>query len=245
MKIKIFLLLLFFSLFLPIKNAQAENLRSDSYYIQFGNFNMTSGKKSGETYTVTDTVGGMAIGPYGQYGSSQYFIGSGFQYIYQIDRFTFSISKLSIDLGELFYGSFGTDSHSITITTNGASGYKIYAFESTPLRFKEEPNAEIVDTTCDNNDCDESQAAVWTDPSKDGFGFNLTGSSDIASDFSNATYFRQFANNEASEAMQEIMGSNNVALNQSATVTYQAAPSGDQSAGTYTTNIVFVAVPGY
>lgn len=240
----VLLLLSGLSLF-TAQQLQAENLRSDSYYLQFGNFNMTSGKKVGDSYVLTDTVGGLAIGPYGQYGTTNYFIGSGFQYIYQIDRFTFSISKLSINLGELFYGSFGTDSHDLTITTTGASGYQIYAFESRPLTHLQNSALSIVDTTCDANDCDESQAGVWLNATQDGFGFNLSGSADIAGDFLNSSYFRQFANNQSGEAMQAIMGSDNVALQETATVTYQAAPAGDQAAGEYNTNIVFVAVPGY
>ncbi len=241
----LFSLFLFSAVFLGVFGGlvQAENMESDSYRIQFGNFNMASGKRSGSTFTLTDTMGGLAVGPYGQYGSTSYFIGSGFQYIYQIDYFHFSISKLNIDFGELFAGSFKTDSHTISITTTGAGGYGIYAFENHPLQHI--AGTPIVpDTTCDANDCDESLAASWTDATKPGFGFNVNGP-EAAVDFVNGNYFRQFANNEASESMQQIMGSTNVALNDIATVTYKAAPQGDQAAGNYQTSIVFVAVPGY
>jgi len=225
----------------------AEEMKSDSYKIQFGNFNMGSGRRDGDTYILSDTMGGLAVGPYGQYGSSNYFIGSGFQYVYQIDYFFFSISKLSIELGELFPDSFKTDSHTINVTTNGASGYNIYVFENHPLRQIttdiSDPD-DINDTTCDSNDCDESIAGLWTNPSNAGFGFNASGD-DVVSDFINSNYFRQFANNEAGESMQVIMGSNNVALNRTATITYKAAMPGNQAAGNYQTSVVFVAVPGY
>lgn len=243
---------------------KAEEMQSDSYKIQFGNFNMASGQRSSDSYTLSDTMGGLAVGPYGQYGSSSYFIGSGFQYVYQIDYFFFSISKLNINLGELFADSFKTDSHTISVTTNGASGYQLYVFENHPLRLigavGPSPSTDIQDTTCDLS-CDESVAGMWTDPSKAGFGFNLSaivlpnsslagdtfniGDDDVADDFINSNYFRQFANNEAGESMQAIMGSDNVALESAATVTYKAAMPGNQSAGAYQTSIVFVAVPGY
>ncbi len=222
---------------------QAENMESNSYRIQFGNFNMGSGQRTGGGYTVSDTLGGTAVGPYGQYGSSGYFIGSGFQYVYQIDYFSFSISKLSVELGELFSGSFKTDSHTLTITTNGASGYNVYAFANHPLRLAD-GSATIPDTTCDGGTCDETTAQVWTDPNQAGFGFNVSGD-DVAADFISSNYFRQFANNEAAESMQSIMGSNNVALNRSATVTYKASMPGNQGSGDYQTSVVFVAVPGY
>lgn len=223
--------------------ALADNMESQSYKIQFGNFNMSAGKRTGDSYLLSDTMGGLAVGPYGQYGSSDYFIGSGFQYIYQIDYFVFNISKLNIELGELFAGSFKTDSHTLNITTNGASGYSVYAFENHPLKVVS--GTEIIpDTTCDASDCDETVAAPWTNPNQAGFGFNVSGD-DAATDFLNSNYFRQFANNEASESMQEIMGSTNVALDRTATVTYKASMPGSQAAGNYQTSIVFVAVPGY
>lgn len=242
----LFLLFISVSFRSPNTEVFAEEMESDSYKIQFGNFNMASGKRDGDTYILSDTMGGLAVGPYGQYGSSNYFIGSGFQYIYQIDYFFFSISKLSIDFGELFTDSFKTDSHSINITTNGVSGYNVYVFENHPLRqisVDLADAADINDTNCDAG-CDESTAGLWTNASNAGFGFNVTGD-DIASDFINSNYFRQFANNETGENMQSIMGSDNVALNRSATINYKAAMPGNQAAGNYQTSIVFVAVPGY
>lgn len=241
MKSKIILFLLFCLLFSG--QVLAEDMQSDSYKIQFGNFNMSSGRKVSGSYVLSDTMGGLAVGPYGQYGSSNYFIGSGFQYVYQIDYFNFSISKLNIDLGGLFAGSFGTDSNTITITTNGASGYNVYAFENHPLQLSNSSET-INDTTCDANNCDETVAASWTDPDQAGFGFNVSGTG-AATDFINANYFRQFANNEASESMQQIMGSTNVALNSTATINYKASMPGNQVSGDYQTSIVFVAVPGY
>jgi len=253
-KIKKMKIKLFFSLFLFFilsfcdfcffaKPILAENMESNSYKIQFGNFNMSSGKETGSGYNLSNTMGGLAVGPYGQYGSTNYFIGSGFQYVYQIDYFAFSISKLNIELGELFADSFKTDSHTINITTNGASGYNVYAFENHPLKTNS-GSETIPDTTCDLTNCDETIAASWVDPTQPGFGFNVSGD-DAASDFINGNYFRQFANNEASESMQQIMGSSNVALNRSATINYKASMPGNQAAGSYQTSIVFVAVPGY
>jgi len=245
MKIKTcFLLWLFcFAFCFFVQPVWADNMQSDSYTIQFGNFNMSSGRETGDNLILSNTMGGLAVGPYGRYGSSNYFIGSGFQYVYQIDYFTFSISKLNIELGELFAGSFKTDSHTINITTNGASGYSIYVFENHPLRLTTD-TATIPDTTCNLNNCDETIAAVWTEPDQAGFGFNANGD-DVVSDFINTNYFRQFANNETSESMQVIMSSNNVALDRTATITYKASMPGSQAAGNYQTSIVFVAVPGY
>ncbi len=220
----------------------AERLESDSYLIQFGNFNVTSGEKSSTNYNVTDTVGQTAAGAYGEYGTSDYFIGAGFQYIYQIKDFSFVISDVTMNLGELAQGVFGTDSHTLTITTRGAGGYSIYAFEDHPLR--SENADEIVNTTCDTGTCTNTTAGIWTNTAISGFGFNMTGD-DIPGDFVNNTYFRPFANNEIAQAMQVVMSSNNVALDRQSTVTYQAAKAGTTAAGNYETSVSFVAVPGF
>ncbi|MBD3279482.1 MAG: hypothetical protein GF390_02095 [Candidatus Pacebacteria bacterium] len=223
----------------------ADRLESDSYVIQFGNFNMGSGERdsAGSTYHLTYTLGQTAPGPFGEYGSTSYFVGSGFQYIYQIDEFSFTISDITIDLGTLTPGSHSTDSNQLTINTRGAGGFTIYAYELHPLRLISGAD-EIPNTSCDGGGCTISNAEVWTNTSIPGFGFNVDGT-DKASDFTDTTYFRPFADEEQSEAMQAIMNSSALAINSQATVTYKAGVDENQMAGDYETSIVFVAVPGY
>ena len=222
--------------------AQAERFESDSYIIQFGNFNMTAGEKSSASYNVTDTVGQTGAGPYGEYGVSSYFIGGGFQYIYQIDEFFFQISKLNIDFGTLTPGIHATDSHTLTISTRN-QGYRVYAFEEHPLRHSGGLYT-IPDTTCDAANCDETTAGIWTTQNIAGFGFNMSGD-DIPTDFVNSTYYRQFADDSTAETMQVVMSSSNIANNRQSTVTYKAGIAGNQAAGNYETAVVYVAVPEY
>ena len=228
---------------LAFKLVQAERLESDSFVITFGNFNVTSGEKSSTNYNVTDTVGQTGAGPYGQYGSSAYFVGSGFQYIYQIDDFSFQVSKTLIDLGELVENTHSTDSHTLTITTKGAGGYSVYAFEEHPLR-QVQGSQEIPNTTCNSGICSHTAAGVWTDQTIAGFGYNMAGN-DIPGHFIDNTYFKSFADNEAAQDMQVVMSSSNVANQRQATVTYKAGAGGSQASGTYETSVVYVAVPGY
>ncbi len=238
-----FLLALLFSVFNP-SLVRADNMSSSSYYLQFGNFNMGSGEFDlGSQFGLAYTLGGTAIGPYGEYGTSQYFIGSGFQYIYQIRQFSFSLSKLAIDLGELNPGFFSTDSHTVTINTGSAGGYQVYVFENRPLTHVGQPTEQIPNTSC-NSACTKSLAGLWDNPIYDGFGYHVFGDN-TPSDFINSSYFRPFADNSLGEDMEIIMSSNNVAFDETATMTYKAAPSVLQAAGDYQTYVVFVAVPGY
>jgi hypothetical protein len=223
--------------------ALAERLESDSYVIQFGNFNMTAGEKSSTNYNVTDTVGQTGAGPFGSYGGSSYFVGSGFQYIYQIDDFSFQISQVAVDLGTLTPNTHNTASHNLTITTRGAGGYNVYAYELHPLRHSN-GSATIPDTTCNAGTCTQTTAGVWTTLTVTGFGYNMSGH-DVPAAFVDSTYYKQFADNSLAEAMQVVMSSSNIASNRTATVTYKAGVSGIQAAGNYQTGVAYIAVPGY
>lgn len=227
-----------------ITTVLADRLESDSFIIQFGNFNVTSGEKSSTSYNVTDTVGQTGAGPFGAYGSSTYFVGSGFQYIYQIDNFSFTISDVSINLGTLASGAHNTDSNVLTVSTRGAGGYTVYAYEQHPLRLSSDDTTIVPDTTCNTGTCSESDADPWTNTAIPGFGFNANGST-VPTDFVNSTYFRQFANQAGAETMQVVMDSSTIANNDTATITYKAGISGNQAAGDYATGVVYVAVPGF
>ncbi|MBP7876201.1 hypothetical protein KA012_04370, partial [Candidatus Woesebacteria bacterium] len=221
----------------------ADRFDSSSYSIQFGNFNVTSGEKSSSNYKVTDTVGQTGAGPYGQYGTNNYIIGGGFQYIYPLRDFEFSISSVAIDLGLLVPGIHSSRSHTLTVTTRGASGYKIYAFADHSLR-RQNGVTIIPHTTCDAGSCTTSSAQLWSNQTIPGFGYNMTGQ-DIPVDFATSNYFRPFADKSLGQPMQVVMSSSALAFNNTSTITYKAGVPGSQASGTYNTTVSFVAVPGY
>lgn len=241
-----------FSGWLP--KAWAETLRSDSYIVQFGNFNMGSGIDN--QGRVSFTMGQIAPGPYGDYDTSNYFLGAGFQYIYQLDQFQFTISDTNLDFGILTPNIHETVSNTLTITTTGAGGYTVYAYEQNPLELID-GSTQIPDATCDTaptDPCSETEAKPWTTQTNPGFGFNIQGET-VPDDFkstdddcsSDSECYRQFADNSAStaESMQPVMTSTSVGLEDTASVTYKAGVGVNQASGTYQTAIVYIAVPGY
>lgn len=217
----------------------AVNMSSDSYKIQWGNINIGGGRKTSDSYTVTDTIGQNAPG---LYSSAGYKVRAGFQYIYSIVPFSFTISDLAVDLGSLTPGSTATDTNQLTVSAGGAGGYQVLAFEDHPLR--SEGGIDIPDTTCDTDSCDETDADPWTQINKFGFGFNINGD-DVPADFVNTTYYRQFADDEANEIHQSVMVGTSVTESSQATVTYKANVSATQTMGNYETGIVYIAVPAY
>ena len=245
-------LFIFFSLLflIPFQKINAQSFSSPSYRINWGNFNMTSGKKSSTNYSLTDTVGQNAPG---QFNANGYILKAGFQYIYTtIYYFSFQIDDLAINLGTLSAGSTSTDSNILTITTPSGQGYQIMAHQNHPLAIKG-TNTTLSDTTCDNNNCTESQSEIWADIDTYGFGFNAIGinSSQVATGIGTSTYFadtdyyRQFADYSQDETQQIIMSEDSAVTNRRARITYKANISSLQPAGDYQNAITFTAVPKY
>lgn len=229
------------ALLLASSNASfAERMTGSEYIIDFGNFNVTSGEKSSSNYTLTDTVGQIAPGEYDSSGSV---VKAGFQYIYPFKSLSLKISKVTIDLGTLTYGTFNTDSHSVIVDSVGAGGYTLRASETHPLRLNT-GSATIRDTLCDGGTCDESTAGSWTNANNYGFGFNVSGN-DVAADFTSSNDFRQFADLSNAETSKIIMSGSGVSLNRYSTVTYKVSPSGTQEAGNYETLVTYQLIPSY
>ena len=222
----------------PLLNAQW--MSSQDYLIQLGNFNLTSGTKSGGGYTVTDTVGQTAAG---EFNSAGYTVKAGFQYLYTLPRFTFRILDLSIDLGELAEESFSTATNELVISTRSA-GYSIKAIADHPLR---KPGgigaAAIPDTSCDSS-CTISSATPWVDTDNVGFGFNSAGIHRSA-DFVDNTYFRPFASKADGDTSQTIASHTNIVKDDSITITYKATIPGNLEGGEYSTGIDYIAIPSY
>lgn len=224
--------------------ALAQTMESSNYRIRFGNFNITSGTKSSGNYTLTDTVGQTAAQ---EFTGSGYTVKAGFQYIYALYNFSFTISDLSIDFGTLIPNTFATQSNTLSISAPGASGYSIRTHED--HRLENDQGSFIPDTSCDSS-CTHTTAATWTNTSNVGFGFNIQGVdapsiADVATDFSSTNHFRQFADVSLGDSPAVIMSSSTAARSRSATVTYKVNVSGSQEAGSYENIIIYTATPGY
>lgn len=220
-------------------STKAETLLSPNYTIRMGNFNITSGLKSSASYNLTDTVG-QTVAEY--FSSTGYHVKAGFQYLYTLYDFSFSISSLAVNLGSLTPNAFTTGSHTLTVTAPG-QGYSVSAYETSKLT-KSGSSDTIPDTTCDSGPCTETSATIWTTATNNGFGYNATGN-DVSADFVSSSYFRPFPDASLSEAAATVMTTTAAGKNRLATITYKVSPSGSQAAGNYSTQIVYIATPVY
>lgn len=241
-KFKIFFLLtLVFTLLTfnaHLTRAQSK-IRSSNYEITWPNVNMGGGAPSSSNFKMGVTTGQTAPG---LYSSTDYKVRAGFQYIHSIIPFSFSISDILVDFGTLTPQTPKTQQATLTVSAGGAGGYVVKASENNPLTST--AGSTIPDTTCDNGNCTESQAEVWTQNTTYGFGFNMSGT-DIPADFVDTTYFRQFANRDSGESPQVIMSGTNVGRNKQAIITYKVNVSPTQPAGVYRNVLSFLAVPTY
>ncbi|MBI2465293.1 hypothetical protein HYV64_04075 [Candidatus Shapirobacteria bacterium] len=229
---------------LHVERVSAQHFTSSSYIIDWGNFNITSGKKASTNYSLTDTVGQNAPGPY---QSTGYKVKSGFQYIYEtFNQLSFVIDNLDISLGSLTAGIASTATNTVTISTPSGHGYQILTQYNHPLSLTS--GTTIPNTSCDSGLCTPTSSAVWSSAAIYGFGFNVIGinSSAVATGigtsnfFSNSTYFRPF-----SSTGQVVMSESSPVQNRSARVSYKTNISSTQSAGSYQNAIIFTAVPNY
>lgn len=218
-------------------------MSNDNWIIDFANLNMTSGKKSGGQYTLTDTVGQIAPG---LYSGTNYEVRAGFQYVYSIIPFRFTISNLEIDFGSLTPTNPVTRTSTLTVSNGSANGYTVTAYENHALLIPGSGQM-IPDTTCDSGTCNEITSSAWSSNLAYGFGYrcdNVIGT-DCADGFAISTYYKQFANNSIGETAQPVMEGTNVGRTKEVTITYKVNISGTQPPGDYTNQIIYIAVPTF
>lgn len=221
--------------------ARAEDLKSPTFEIQMSTINLTGGSKSSATYKLTDTVGQTFQG---QFNSAGYVILAGFQYIHTLTPFSFKISNLDIDFGSLVPGTPSLLSNTLTVTTGSAYGYSVKTIEDHPLRMSD-GSTTIPDTSCDlATPCLPTDANVWSDSTRYGFGYNMQGTDVNTSDFVNANYFRPFPV-QGVDSPAVVMSRSGVATSSAATVSYKVNIAGSQAAGTYQNSIQFIAIPAF
>lgn len=218
----------------------AQHFSSSDYNIDWGNFNITSGRKVSTNYQLTDTVGQNAPGKSEKNGIV---VKAGFQYIY--DTFTelsFTIDKLNINFGTLEPGIGVTDTNILTVTTPSGHGYQLTASENHPLWIS--PSHFIPDTTCDSGTCTITSSSPWLASDKFGFGFNVTGIGATAY-FPDSTYYRPFASIYNNHQPTIIASENKPVKKREAIVNYRVIVSTVQTAGNYQNFITYTLTPKY
>lgn len=222
--------------------AHAQTMSNDAYKIRMGNLNSVSGKSTGDQ-KLNITVG--QTGP-GLYSGPNYKVRAGFQYISSIIPFRFSVSDIAVTLGTLTPNNPIFRTAILTISNQSAGGYSVTISQNHQLLVPAS-GAIIPDTTCDSGTCSQTSPAAWTSSVVYGWGYRcdlVSGSNYCVSDFSNANYYKQFADLSKSESAQTVM-TGATGRNQQAQITYKVNIPASQFAGFYTNVVSYIATPTY
>jgi hypothetical protein len=235
-----FLLLIAFSFIFNTGLAFGETMRNTWYVLRMGNFNMAAGKPTGAGGKVSFTMGQIGAG---LYSGVNYKIRSGFQYIYTLRPFSFTISQTTIDFGTITAANPVTRTNLLTVNNQSAGGYIVTSSENHPLLVPA-TGSTIPNTTCDSGLCSSTNATAWTSSLTYGFGYrcdNISGT-DCVTDFATSTFYKPFS---ASPSATTVMSGVNAGQNKQVQITYKVNVSNTQPAGTYSNLINYIATPTF
>jgi hypothetical protein len=236
----IFLLLPAAYCLLPLRGIHAEELSSQNYRIQGANLNMTSGNKTSTNFKLSDVVGQTAAG---LFASKGFIVEAGFLNGAAGSTFSFTVSPLSLDFGNLTPNTPVEKNIKIKISNGNSPGYTVRVSENQPLSTTAQ--AEIPDTICDlpTNPCTQAGAAKWISTTIYGFGYKMNGRT-IPVDFLKDGFFRPFPASRRNEQQALIMQSQAKKVKDDATMTVRVNVGPNQPVGQYRNVLTFTALAG-
>lgn len=218
----------------------AQEMESQNFKIQGGNFNMTSGNKASTNFRLSDIVGQTAATIFASKG---YIIQSGFLNSAGAGIFYFSVTPQTVDFGNLTPDSPQVRLVTIKIANGDVPGYIVKAAENQPMTTTAE--ATIPDTICDEakNTCTPKKASLWQKTTAYGFGYRMDGKT-VPKDFSKDGYLRSFAATRRNEEPEAVMQTQARKVTDLATMTLKVNVSRSQPVGQYRNVISFTAIAG-
>lgn len=246
-----FLILIFNFSFLifNLRLAEAQTMSNKDYILKTQGLNSLSGTTSNETYELRSSAGelGTAVGE-----GVNFKVRTGFENIESALPFSVSLSQDSIDFGLLAPTNPIVRSFDLSVYSLPTFGYSVDASQDHALKL-DSGSEEIPNTTCDNGNCNEEKAGIWTNTLTYGFGYrcdNITGT-DCDKSFSNAEgtssrskFYKHFADNSNGQSPKFIMsgiGSKNKEIRMS----YKVNISGNQTQGIYSNIVTYIAIPNF
>lgn len=228
--------------FVFLNLSRAETSTSDSFILESGDFDSGSGSLESDNFQLTNTVGQSFSDSYGQYGMSEFFVGSGAEYIRPSHRFNLKISNLQIDFEDIYHNQVYKKQNRFLIDSYNNAGFSFLAVADHPLR--KSNGVEIQPTNCDQG-CTVANAGIWQDVNNFGFGYNVSGETKL-SDFVDENYYRPFASQSLGQDFNLIAYSDDNEIGQTdLVINYQLIVSGLQESGDYQNNLIFALLPNY
>lgn len=239
-------LLVYLSIGLFGKSANAFTMSNAFYIIILGNLNSIAGQSSGSGKTLTFTSGELGAG---LYTGTNYTICAGFYGGIFCNKsvvsgiFTFTVTPTDLNFGTVDPTSPVSRTNILDVLST-ASGYSVTGIENHSLQSSS--GSLIPDTTCDSGLCTPSFAANWVSNLTYGFGYRCDNVAQTDCSTFTANTYKPFANAALSQSPQVVMqNTSGSSLEKQSQVTYKVNVSGSQLPGVYTNTITYVASPNF
>ncbi len=220
------MIILFIFILLTITpKAYAETLQNGNYSIDSYGINLQN-KASKQTSSVETHLPGVFVHLEGE------------------APFTFSLSSLFVNFGELSPTNPTTRTSKVTIVPSSTVGYSLQVLEEKELV---SPHGSIIpDTTCDSGACNAHSSATWESLLSFGLGYrcdNIQGGACV-NDFQNTMLFKALANKAKGQLPVVVMESqdNKKSIGE---ITYKVNISTTKDIGTYKNKINYIAIPNF
>ena len=227
---------IYYLLFTLLPLARAQTMSNDSYKIKMGNFNSASGVATGSA-NLNFELG--EISP-GLYSGTNYTVRAGFQYIKSDIAFAFSLSPTLIDFGVVSPNNPVTRTSDLTVSNGSANGYTV------TISADRQPTSQegyvIPATSCDNGDCSENKASIWTSTLAYGFGFRCN---NVNGKECEASFLQSHYKPLPISPSSQIIMSGAVGKDKKSQALYKVNISPTQQASIYRNTITFIASPSF
>lgn len=222
--------------------ARAQEMNSQNFKIQGGNFNMTSGNKASQNYKLSDVVGQISAGIFGSKG---YIIQSGFLNSAAGEVFSFSVNPNIVDFGTIMPQIPLEKKIRITIANGNTPGYSVRVSQNQKLATL--AGAEIPNTICDtetkNPPCTVAQASKWIKNTTYGFGYRMEGKT-VPQEFLKDNLYRPFPSTKLGEQASIIMKTQAKKVVDQGNMTLRLNVDKSQPVGQYRNVLSFTAMAG-
>ena len=169
----------------------------------------------------------------------------GFDYIFGLNDFVFSLSPLIIDYGPFSPTNPVTRLQNLSVNVGSAFSYSVSVVEDHELILQNGNTISIPSTTCDDGLCSKEFASGWSNPLTFGFGYSckaLTGNDCV---IKKSGGFMEFPNQIDSDNVENIMDGTGSDKIKKSEIIYKVNTATTQSKGLYSNTITYIAVPGY
>lgn len=161
------------------------------------------------------------------------------------DFFTFSISPELVDFGPLDPTNPVLRKSTLRITSADANGYAIYASENhSPAAVT---GTSIPNTSCDDGNCSQTIASLWTNVLTYGFGYRCESKEPnrCVSGFENADTFMRFSDESLKESPSLVLFSRGRKGDEQASITYKMTVAQNQEKALYQNVVTYIAIPAF